>query len=153
MNEPEWSAAERQLRAEFPVVIELPVQWAELDAFRHVNHAVFLTYFEGARFQYLLRIGFGGSVQGDSIGPILASAQARYRRPLLFPDTVVVGARVTEVQEDRFTQEYRLVSRALADVAATGSALLVSYDYEAGAKVPLPAAVRAAIARVEGAPG
>lgn len=145
------SEAERRLRAEFPVVVEIPVAWAEMDYFRHVNHAVFFTYFEGARIRYLDAIGFRELGEARQVGPILASTQARYRRPVVYPDTVVVGARATEVGEDRFTHEYRLVSRRMGDVAAEGGALLVSYDYAAARRTPLPPEVRAAIERIESA--
>lgn len=144
------SEAERRLRAEFPVVVEVPVAWAEMDYFRHVNHAVFFTYFEGARIRYLDRIGFRELAPGREVGPILASTEARYRRPVTYPDTVVVGARCTEAGEDRFRHEYRLVSRRLGEVAAEGAGVLVSYDYAAGRKAPLPAPVRAAIHALEG---
>ena len=33
----------------FPVVIELPVQWGEMDAFGHVNNVVYLRWFESGR--------------------------------------------------------------------------------------------------------
>ena len=143
------SEAERRLRAEFAIVVELPVAWAEMDYFRHVNHAVFFTYFEGARIRYLDAIGFRELAQERQIGPILASTHARYRRPVIYPDTVIVGVRATEVGEDRFTHEYRLVSRRMGDVAADGGALLVSYDYATGRKTPLPPEVRTAIERLE----
>jgi acyl-CoA thioester hydrolase len=143
------SEAERRLRAEFPVVVEWPVAWAEMDYFRHVNHARYFTYFESARIRYLDRIGFRELTEARQLGPILASTQARYRRPVTYPDTVVIGARATDVGVDRFTHEYRLVSRAMGDVAAEGSALLVSYDYAAGRKTPLPDDVRAAIQALE----
>lgn len=145
----EASEAERRLRAEFPVVVEWPVAWAEMDYFRHVNHARYFTYFESARIRYLDLIGFRELTEARQTGPILASTQARYRRPVVYPDTVVIGARATDVGEDRFTHEYRLVSRAMGDVAAEGGALLVSYDYAAGHKTPLPADVRAAIEALE----
>lgn len=145
----ETSEAERRLRADFPVVVEWPVAWAEMDYFRHVNHAVFFTYFEGARIAYLERIGFRELTAEQQVGPILHSTHARYRRPVVYPDTVVIGARVTEVGEDRFTQEYRIVSRAQGEVAAEGGGTLVAYDYAAGRKAPLPARVREAIRALE----
>jgi acyl-CoA thioester hydrolase len=144
-----WSEAERRLRAEFPVVVEWPVAWAEMDYFRHVNHAVFFTYFEGARIAYLERIGFRELSAEQQVGPILGSTHARYRRPVVYPDTVVIGARVAEVGEDRFTQEYRIVSRAQGEVAAEGGGTLVAYDYAAGRKTPLPEHVRQAIYALE----
>jgi acyl-CoA thioester hydrolase len=144
-----WSEAEQRLRAEFPVVVEWPVAWAEMDYFRHVNHAVFFTYFEGARIAYLERIGFRELTEEQQVGPILGSTHARYRRPVVYPDTVVIGARVAEVGEDRFTQEYRIVSRAQGEVAAEGGGTLVAYDYAAGRKTPLPEHVRQAIRALE----
>jgi acyl-CoA thioester hydrolase len=141
--------AETQLRAEFPVVVEIPVAWAEMDYFRHVNHAVFFTYFESARIRYLDLIGFRELTEAVQTGPILASAHARFRRPVTYPDTLVVGARTTELGEDRFVHEYRVVSRALNEVAALGGAVLVSYDYAAARKSAIPETVRDAIIRLE----
>ena len=143
------SEAEERLRAEFPVVVEWPVAWADMDYFRHANHAVFFTWFEGARIAYLDRIDFRELTDERQVGPILASTHARYRRPVIYPDTVVVGARVVEVGDDRFAQEYRLVSRAQGQVAAEGGGTLVSYDYAAARKAPLPGQVREAIRRLE----
>ncbi len=133
----------------FPVVVELPVFWGDMDYFRHVNNIVFFRYFESARIEYLERIGFREEAQADGAGPILHSTQARFRRPLTWPDTVLVGARTVEVGEDRFTQEYRLVSRAQGEVAAEGSGILVAFDYAANRKVQLPERVRAAIRSLE----
>jgi acyl-CoA thioester hydrolase len=134
----------------FPVVVEIPVQWGEMDSFRHVNNTVFFRYFESARIAYLVRIGFRQESDHGGVGPILASTHARFRRPLTYPDTVRVGARTTEVGDDRFTMEYRLVSTAQGATAAEGGGVLVSYDYGSGRKAPLPVAVRRAIEEVEG---
>ena len=41
------------------------VRMSELDSFGHVNHAVFLNYFEHARFEALERAGFAWSVLGE----------------------------------------------------------------------------------------
>lgn len=40
----------------------IEVRTSELDSFGHVNHAVYLTYFEHARFEALNRAGFSWSV-------------------------------------------------------------------------------------------
>ena len=93
----------------FPIVAIVNVAWGELDAFGHVNNTVYFRYFEDARIAYLDAIGFMGGPPND-IGPILHSTMCRFRRPLKYPDTLRVGARVTEVAEDRLTMEYRIVS-------------------------------------------
>ncbi len=33
----------------WPVTVELPVQWGDMDAFGHVNNAVYLRWFESRR--------------------------------------------------------------------------------------------------------
>jgi acyl-CoA thioester hydrolase len=57
---------------------------------------------------------------------------------------------VVEVQTDRVRFVYRLVSQKHQAVAAEGDVVVVSYDYRRGAKVPIPAVIRSAIAALEG---
>jgi acyl-CoA thioester hydrolase len=135
--------------SEFPVVVQTPVAWGEMDAFGHVNNVVFFEYFENARIEYLARVAFGDRDRPDGVGPILHSTSARFRIPLRFPDTVWVGARTTEVGEDRLRMEYRVVSLRHAEVAADGSAVIVSFDYPNGEKVAVPGDVRSAIESLE----
>src|SRR6476620_1916083 len=97
------------LLADYPVVIELPVVWGEMDSYRHVNNAVYFRYFESARLEYFRRLGWFEFEEQTGIGPILAATSARFRRPLTFPDPIWVAARVPAVEGDRFTMEYRLV--------------------------------------------
>ena len=138
------------LLAGFPVIVELPVVWGEMDSYRHVNNAVYFRYFESARLEYFRRLGWFEFEQQTGIGPILAATSARFRRPLTYPDTIWVAARVTVVQEDRFSMGHRLVSRKLAAVAAEGTGLVVAYHYGKLAKTPLPDELRRRIAELEG---
>lgn len=127
---------------DFPVVIQLPVVWGEMDAFGHVNNTVFFRYFETARLAYFERIKFGETSNPSDIGPILASTSCRFRRPLRYPDTIHVGARVSEIGEDRFTMAYAISSEAHDDIAAKGEGVIVAYDYSAHQKASLPQDVR-----------
>lgn len=140
------------LLTDYPVVIRLPVQWGEMDAYGHVNNVVFFRFFESARIAYFERCGFIASYHDHHVGAILHSTSCRFRRPLFYPDTALVGSKVTDVQSDRFMMEYRIVSQQQHAVAADGSGLVVSFDYSAGTKSPLPADVRAAIRELEAAP-
>ncbi|MCB0148997.1 MAG: acyl-CoA thioesterase, partial [Caldilineaceae bacterium] len=45
------------LLAGYPVVIEIPVAWGEMDAFQHVNNIVYFRYFESGRIAYFERAG------------------------------------------------------------------------------------------------
>ncbi len=137
------------LLADFPVVLDVAVRWGDMDAFGHVNNTLFFRYFEIARIEYLVRIEFREGATSGGVGPILASTHCRFRRPLTFPDTAVVGARGLDVSQDRFTMEYRIFSRAQDAIAAEGGGLVVAYDYGAGSKAALPEDVKKRIAELE----
>lgn len=138
------------LLADYPVVVRVPVQWGDMDAYGHVNNTVFFRFFESARVEYLDRCGFLESFERDGVGAILHSTACRFRRALTHPDTVLVGARAEDVAEDRFTHDYRLVSLEQEEVAAEGSGVVVSFDYREETKAPIPPAVRQGIAALEG---
>jgi acyl-CoA thioester hydrolase len=135
---------------DFPVVVELAVAWGEMDSYRHVNNVVYFRYFENARLEYFRRLDWFEFERETGVGPILAATQARFRKPLTYPDTVSVGARISQVGEDRLTMEHVVVSRRLGAVAAVGQGTVVTFDYSRGEKVPVPPELRRRIAELEG---
>ena len=134
----------------FPVVVELPVIWGEMDALAHVNNVIYFRYFETARIVYFDRIGYLETAQTSSVGPILASVCCDFKKPLTFPDKIFVGVRTTEMSADRFVMQHRIVSEKLRRIAAEGDGLIVSYDYREGRKAPIPDDVRKKIEKLEG---
>ena len=137
------------LLADYPVRITLPVAWGEMDAMGHVNNVVYLRWFESVRMVYLERIGLMAHMQEHGIGPILAETRCRFRIPLEYPDEVEVGARVAKLETDRFLMEYAVASRNHALIAAEGDGLIVTFDYDAKRKAPVPEAVVAAVYSLE----
>ncbi len=133
------------LLADYPVVIEFPIHWGEMDAFNHVNNVVYFRYFESGRIAYFADLDVASFATTEGVGPILASIDCKFKFPLTFPDTVAVGTKVIEVGEDRFTMRHRVVSRRHNRVAAEGDGVVVTFDYAAGRKAPIPALVRAVL--------
>ena len=107
--------------AQFPVVIELNVAWGDMDSYAHVNNVVYFRYFESARIAYLDRVGWSASKETTGLGPILASTSARFRKPVTYPDHLLVGARVSDIQPDRVTFDFRLVSTKLNAISVRGA--------------------------------
>ena len=132
------------------VVLRIPIQWGEMDAYGHVNNTVLFRYFESARVEYLVKCGFARSWEEDRVGAILHSTGCRFRRPLFHPDTAIVGGRAVEIEEDRFTMEYLVVSETSNEVAAEGAGVVVSYDYDTRRKCQIPTDVAATIRALEG---
>ncbi len=139
-----------ELLAGYPVVIQLPVAWGDMDAMQHVNNTVYFRYFESGRIAYFERLELMAQMKETGVGPILGSASCRFKFPLTYPDTISVGVRVTEMGQDRFTMAFRVVSHRHQRVAAEGDGLIVVYDYRAGRKAPIPQEVRARIQALEG---
>ena len=137
------------LLKDFPVVIDIPVAWGEMDAFQHVNNVVYFRYFESARIAYFDRLNVIEFMNRTGIGPILASTQCRFKTPLAYPDAVSVGTRISQIEEDRFVMEYIVVSHRLQRIAAEGEGVIVSYNYREQKKAPIPAEIRQRISDIE----
>jgi acyl-CoA thioester hydrolase len=120
-----------------------------MDANRHVNNVVYFRYFENARLEYFRRLDWFEYEKETGIGPILHSTQARFRKPLSYPDTVSAAVRVTSVADDRFHMEYLVVSHRFNAVAAHGQGIIVAFRYGEGKKVPIPDELRRRIAELE----
>jgi acyl-CoA thioester hydrolase len=133
----------------FPVVVIAPVAWGEMDAFQHVNNSVYFRYFESARIAYFERLQFMELMQTTGVGPILASTQCRFRIPLTYPDMVRVGAKISDIADDRFVMRYTVVSQRLQKIAAEGEGVIVSFNYRENQKTLLPDVIRQRIAAIE----
>ncbi|MGD8868223.1 MAG: thioesterase family protein [Gemmatimonadales bacterium] len=132
-----------------PIVVRIPVQWGEMDAYGHVNNTVFFRYFESARVKYLEECRFLEAYERDRVGAILHSTSCRFRRRLVYPDAALIGVRVKDLTADRFTMVYTLVSDSQRAVAAEGESVVVSYDYTSRQTAPIPDYVREAIEKLE----
>lgn len=106
-------------------------------------------FFESARIAYFERLNLLEYMEATGVGPILAATNCRFKIPLTYPDTVSIGARVSEIADDRFTQEYYVVSHQHQRVAAEGSGLIVCFDYRQNKKAPIPAELKERIQQLE----
>jgi len=134
----------------FPVVITLPVQWGDQDAFGHVNNTVYFRWFESARIAYADRIGLSELMRTTRVGPILASIGCDYRRQVTYPESVIVGAKVTRIGRTSLTIEHELVTSSDRAVAAEGKSTIVVFDYNTNRPHPVPDTIRRAIESLEG---
>ena len=119
----------------FKVQVNLPVQWGDMDAFGHVNNTVYFKYFETARLAYFNAVGVMKDMQSKQIGPILAETSCQFKRALVFPDQIVVGANVIESHEHGFLMQYGVYSEQQQTVTSLGNGRIVMVDYQTGKKV------------------
>lgn len=125
------------------LTVRVPVAWGEMDAFQHVNNAVYLRWFETARIEWLAKVAF---TESGGAGPILARTEIDYRLPVVWPDTVEVTVGVASVGRSSVTLGYRVTSASQGGaVVAEGLTVVVLFDYAAKRSVALDEGLRARI--------
>jgi len=139
----------KNLTEGYPVVIEIPVAWGEMDAFQHVNNIAYFRYFESARIAYFEKLNLLDLMNRTGIGPILASTSCKFRIPLKYPDKVLSGVRVTSIKEDRFIMNYIVVSTKHKKIAAEGDGVIVAFNYRENMKTLMPEELRQRILDIE----
>ncbi len=138
-----------EILADYPGIVELPVQWGEQDPYGHVNNAMFFRWFESARAVYADLIEMDILSSDAKIGPILASTGCNYRRQVKYPDRVIVGCRVSKMKASSMTMKYLVYSTLQQLVVADGESVVVTFDYENQRPIRIPDAMRANIERLE----
>lgn len=149
MEQGSLDPAVAELLKGYPVVVTHLVGWGDMDANRHVNNVMYFRYIEHARLKYFGELGFSKMQDEIGIGPILAWADCRFRRPLSYPDTVSIGVRIQDIEADRFAMHSIVVSHVLKAVAAEGKQRVVVYDYRNHCKAPLTDVMRRRIEEYE----
>ncbi|MFA0569594.1 acyl-CoA thioesterase [Vibrio gallaecicus] len=138
------------LLADYPVITEIPVAWGEMDALNHVNNAVYFRYFETARLDFFKHVELMEEMAVTKIGPVLGDTYCKYFRPVTYPDTLLIGSKVTDVQDDRFTMEYTIVSSKQQMVTTVGNATIVMFDFASNQKALLSIRLHSAIQEMNG---
>ena len=139
--------------AAHPLVISLPVQWGDQDAFGHVNNVVYFRWMESARIEYFRVGSLGTGVSKQGFGPILASIKCDFRRQLLYPDMLFVSASIASIGRTSMKMVHRVYSTSQQAVAAEGDSVLVMFDYEAQRPIAVANDIRAKIDAIEGRGG
>ncbi len=138
-----------ELLKDFTFVVDLNIEWGDMDALQHVNNIEYFKYFQVARIAYFEKID-SESVMGDTrISSILASTQCKFIYPLAYPDSISVGVRVDAMADQYFTMQYAVVSHKHQRLAAIGDAKVVMFDYANNKKVSIPNEIRKTIIAFE----
>jgi acyl-CoA thioester hydrolase len=134
---------------EFRHRTSLQVRFRDIDAFGHVNNAVFFSYVELARIRYLLDV-LRPDEPFDRMPLILARVELDYRSPILFGEEVEVHTRVDRVGRTSFGMSHRMTAGQDGRLVAEVESVLVTYDYGASRPMPVPDEWRRRIGEFEG---
>lgn len=134
----------------FPVIVDQHVAWGEMDLHHHVNNVHFFKYIENARIAYYEKIGKYDIERETGIGFVLGRTSCVFKASLEYPDVVSVGARISEVLDDRVVMQYRVISHKKNCIVAEADATLVSFEQHLKKKVSIPDVLKCRIAEFEG---
>jgi acyl-CoA thioester hydrolase len=123
---------------------QIEIRWRDQDAYGHVNNAVYLTYLEEVRDEWLER-ALGDS--GDAWGYVTARVAIDFRRELTQDDDAIVARLwLTRIGRSSVTTREEIVTVG-GELAAEAEAVLVARDTETGRSRPLSDPERAALER------
>lgn len=113
------------------------VRFRDIDAFGHVNNAVFFSYVELARIRYLLDV-FQPATSFDRMPLILAHVELDFRSPIEFGEEVTVETRVERIGRSSFDMRHRMTAGPDGRLAGDVHTVLVTYDYAESRPMAVP---------------
>ena len=123
----------------------IEIRWRDLDALGHVNNAVYATYLEEARDEWMQRALEGA---GDLWDYVLVRIAIDFRRELTQgDDAVLVRTRLTRIGTSSLTLREEVV-KLDGTLSAEAESVVVARDRATGASRPLTVAEREAYAAV-----
>lgn len=112
-----------------PYEKRIEIRWRDVDAYEHVNNAVYATYLEECRDEWLER-ALGGA--GEPWDFVLAPVAIDFRRELRLGDErVVVTCSLERIGTSSLTLREE-IRKADGTLAAESEAVLVARDRESG---------------------
>ncbi len=109
-----------------------PLRWSDMDAYGHVNNAVFLRYLEEARIDFINRLAPRATENGSFVdGSVVARHEIDYLRPLVHrPEPVTIEMWVAKIGAASMTVSYEIKDAETTYVRA--STVVVPFDLAAG---------------------
>jgi len=124
-------------------VHEVHMRWSDMDAYRHINNAAYLSYLESARVAM-----FFHRFEGFSAGTVIARHEIDYLRPVVFhPEPLRLELWIDRIRAASFVVHYEVFDTAGGGrVAARASTTCVTVDFGADRPRRLTGEERAVLA-------
>jgi len=121
---------------DYPFHVEMETRWIDLDAFGHVNNAVFATYIENARATLFGRWDLPYLGKGQSL--TVASITIDYLKQLKHPTKIIVGQRISRLGNTSFDVQSSIFTKEDKFSAITSSKIvIVCFDFDKQKPVPV----------------
>jgi acyl-CoA thioester hydrolase len=124
-------------------VVPMDVTFRDIDAFGHVNNAVFFTYFESARTALWFHLT--GGKDAYDIGFIVARAECDFKAQIRM-EPIEVLVRISEMRTTSLDFVYEIRKATDGALAAIGKVVVVLFDWTTRTKKPIDDELRSRVA-------
>ena len=102
---------------------KIKTRFRDLDSFKHVNNATFLSYFEDARILFFKR--WGVNLKEKSL--IVASIKVDYISQLIHPSELIICQKITRIGNKSFDNFSLIFCKG--EVICASTTTIVCYDF------------------------
>ena len=123
-------------RNQFSFFTEINTRWRDLDAFDHINHAMYLTYLETGRFDYL------SDIKELKKSIIMASITIDYHKQGYHPSKLYIGQKIVSVGNSSFKILASIFNNEEVSPLISSLAVIVCFDFNEQKTFPVPEIIR-----------
>lgn len=116
----------------------MKVRFRDLDPLNHVNNAVFNTYFEEARVQFMDEIPELNASISSGYSFVLVHLELDYIKPILMNDTILVGSAVENFGNSSLQGFQAIYSKDVHELKAVAETTGVWFDVKNNRPAKLP---------------
>lgn len=130
-----------------PHALEIPIElrWSDQDLLGHVNNAKLMTLAEEARIRSLERLRRQLRLEGP-LDMVLRTTQTDFLRPVMYEDAIKGLVWISRIGNTSYVMQHELIQNG--EVCVSVEAVVVMFDSQQQAPMPLPDEVRAALESV-----
>lgn len=114
----------------FPHWTTINVRFRDLDPLNHVNNAIFSTYYEEARIQFIQEVPELSQQLQQGFSFVLAQLSIDFVKPVIFPSEILIGSGVKELGNSSITSFQAIYIKKTKELASVAEASGVWFDIE-----------------------
>lgn len=112
----------------FPHWTTLPIRFRDLDPLNHVNNAIFSTYYEEARIEFIQDVNKLASELKNGYSFVLAKIEIEFIRPVEYPNEILIGSGIKSLGNSSITSFQAIYTGDKKKLASVAEAHGVWFD-------------------------
>ncbi|MBK7866341.1 MAG: acyl-CoA thioesterase [Ignavibacteriales bacterium] len=118
---------------------KIKVRFQEVDMLGVCNNAVYVSYFEQSRLEYVKESGLipPGGLFSDGYNFFMVRNEINYRKHSRYDDELFIYSRISFIRNSSYGFEHIIINGATGDLIVDGSGVIAQVDQTSGKSFPL----------------